>query len=500
MSYLKTVLLSVAMLLLPLLTLNAADDVWPEWPTVDQFSAGQSTQFRMPFFKNYYTYPNNEPLFFTLYLPQGFDPERRYPLAIQYQGQNSPPGHWVLRQMTGDEAIILGVSWSMSAPTQGQGLKLRDTGAYHIPACVHWLTSNFKIDRERILVGGFSAGGWSASSQAMRPQYRNISTHFVITGAGVRGRPVYSLFQGKKVFIASGTNDMNYDWSLKAKNTLTAQKFDVTYFQEEGVDHKLGPKMKVEMAKWFAALNPKENAEEWLQRAETIMSAKKPDVEAACVLLADVACLGPNNEFGKKARQRLEEIEGDALFMCERAWEMLSEKKYGLAMSAFKDAGKAAKKIKSKRLVKLCLRGLAEIPERQMVEQVCLLDQCEFNDRPYQSYMLCHDGVKRLSKQMKDFGGDIFKNNFDWYEDIMKKMKKPPKARLKAQKELVSLRLSIWSGKAVKNERETEKTREKLQGILDDVGDAPEKREAEELLLQLPAVEQFDVFGNNVKK
>ncbi len=474
----------------------AVEDQWPEWPSKDDFAAGQNVQFRLPFFKNYYTYPNNEPLFFTLYLSKDYDPTRHYPLCIQYQGQNAAPGHWVMRQAVADEAIILGVSWSMSAPMTAKEMRTRDTGMYHIPACVHWLTTQFLIDRERVIVGGFSAGGWSASSQAMRPQYRHISTHFLITGAGTRGRPVFELFKGRSVFLAAGTKDMNYDWAQKARAQLTNLGFDLTYFEEPEVEHALGPQMKVEMNKWFETFNVASNAQRYYDEAQELLAQKRPDMEAVCMRLADVAKLGDADLLKHKARAQLEELEGEALAMTEAAYEMLKQRKYGLAQNLFKDAGKLAKKKKSLRLIKLCMRGLAEIGEWQFVEQVTLLDQCEFTDRPYQAYLLCQDGVKRLSKPMANFGGELFKNNYDWYEDIMKKMKKPRKQRLSAQKALIGLRLKIWSGKAVKDEKAIDKTRTELEEIMASLDAAdPEQRELQELLGQLPAKEQLSLFG-----
>ena len=97
---------------------------------------------------------------------------------------------------------------------------------------------------------------------------------------------------------------------------------------------------------------------------------------------------------------------------------------------------------------------------------------------------------------MADFGGDIFMNNYDWYEGIMKKMQRPSKARLDAQKDLISLRLKIWSGKAVKDEESIDKTRVELEELLAtlELGD-PELRELNELLLQLPEKGQLSLFG-----
>ncbi len=477
--------------------LSSAEDVWPEWPDPKSFSeGGQGNQFRLPFFKDFYAYPNGEPLYNVLYLPDSYDPERSYPLAIAFQPQNGAPSHWFMKNMTSGDAIVLGISWSLKDPDHEANFKLTVTGAYHIPATVYWLQKHFKIDQKRIFVGGFSAAGWSATSEAMTTRFRNISTHFVITGAGIRGNPVYKWFEGNSVFVAAGTNDMNYDSAKRANATLGGLKYDVTYFEEPGVGHQVGPKMKVEMVKWYDSFSAKKNADVWLAEAEKLIAAGKNGMEPGCNLLASVATLGPNHELGKKARQRLEDLEGDALKKAEAAWQLLYQGHYSQAGIAFKEAGKLAKKQKSIRLMKWCLRGIDEISERQMVEQITLLDQCEYNDRAYQAYMLCADGEKRFGKAMKDKGGDLFKNSLKFFEKLVKESKKPSKERMKAQKDLIGIRMSIWSGKGIKDEKATNKTRAALEKLIASVGDAPEKREANELLVLLPVYEkESGLFG-----
>ena len=458
----------------------------PDWPDATRFSTGGNGEnFRLPFFQGYYAYPNGEDLFNVLYIPKNYDPQRAYPLCIIFQPQNGAPSPWFGKILSSGKAIVLGISWSATNKDNKNNMKIAKIGRYHIPGTYYWLQSQLNIDTSRIFVGGFSAGGWSATSEAMTNRFRFISTHFVVTGAGIRGAPTYKHYQGNNIFVAAGTNDMNYNHAKKAKSNFEGQGYKVTYFEEPGVGHQLGAQMKVEMAKWFDSFDPEIHAEKWLAESEQLIG-NKSTFEQGCTLLASVATLGPNNAHGKQARAKLVELEGEALTACEAAWQLLYQKKYAAANDAFKEAGKLAKKQKSARLLKSCVRGLSEITERQMVEQLNVLDAANQSGRPYQAYMLCADGDKRFGKYMKDFGGSPFGELTNFYKKRIGEVAKPSKEQLNAQKELVKQRFDIWSGKATKKQKSLDKCKEALQEIIDTIGDSLEAREAKELQALLP--------------
>lgn len=440
----------------------------------------------MPFFAGLLTYPNNEPLYNLLHVPPGYDPERTYPLCVRFQPQGSAPGVGEFVKMANGQAFVLGVSWPLSRPFQtGGGLSTLTSQDYFVPATVHWVLSNFSIDRSRIFVGGFSAGGWSASSQGMTPAFEHLSTRFVIMGAGLRGKFKTRLFKGSAAFVAAGMQGMNHGSAKAAASKLRKSGFEVTFVEEDGVGHAIGPKMWQALGAWYKSLDTREHAADWMARAQAM---EKKDKAGAAELYARVAALGPKNEHGKAARARLEEIEGEALASYEAARDLMDRGFYAHAKKAFARAGRTAAKKRVRRLISLCKAGIVEAGKRQFMEQAMAMEMAYFSGRPYESWLLAQDGAARYLRQLKTWVR-LFKSeskNKKLIDAATAAARREPK-RAKAQQKLVRARTVIWSA-GPKSKFKT--VRKDLAKIETDFAGKPEGTDAKTLLATLDALEK----------
>jgi hypothetical protein len=454
---------------------SGADELPPPWPKASSFPRGQMTRFRLPFFAGLYTYPSNEPLYNVLYLPRTYDETRRYPLIIRFQPQGGAPDIGLFRDVAdrGTGAVVLGVSWPLSKPDSETMFCTVTSEDHWYAATAQWAFSMFSIDRSRVFVGGFSAGGWAASSQGMDEQMRNISTHFVITGAGLRGSYTLTPFKGCPAFVAAGKNGMNHDSAVSAAQILRGARFDVTFVDEDGVGHEMGPQMKRAMLEWFDRFDPGTHADEWLAEAASLEKRNKAE---ACRLYASVAVLGAGDERGKRAREQLKELEGDALTAYEEAYDLLRSRRYSEATKAFTSAYRLATRARASRLVELCRRGLEEVAEWQFGEQAMAMEETFFTGRVFESCLLAQDGAARYasSASVKRWANLFRSEATKLTPDATAAARRDP-SRARAQKKLVGARIAIWTGKY-------DAARKALEEVRAGAPDTPEALDAAALI------------------
>lgn len=477
----RTLFVVASLSLLLMWALPAGEVTQPEWPDPSKFTPGQTTEFRLPFFAGLLTYGDDtRPLYNVLHVPAGYDPNRSYPLMIRFQPQGGKPSTYDLGKVCNNEAFVLGVSWPLSKP-EAEGWWTITSQDYLWPATAHWVFSNFNIDRTRVFVGGFSAGGWAASQEGMLPSMRHISTHFIILSAGMRGKYRMELYKGSPVFIGVGTEGMNYSSAKAAKSKLESAGFDVTYVEAPGVGHAIGEPVWDGIIKWYKRFDPQIHAEEWLAEAEKLQQRQRDE---ACRLYAKVATLGPKDERGKTARRKLEELEGEALAEYEAAYDLLRARNYPAAAKAFADAAKEARKKRSARLLQLCSDGLAEVTEWQFCEQAMEMEKAFFTGRAYESLLLAQDGAMRYASSLKEWA-QLFKSEAGKLtQDAMAAARSDIK-RAKAQTELVKARIAVWTGGS---KTKLEKAVEELEEIAKDFAGKPEGIDAGGLLQRIEAL------------
>jgi hypothetical protein len=422
-------------------------------------------------------------LYNVVWLPKGYDPEREYPLYVEFQPQDAKPGTWQLRQMS-EDAIGLGMSY-----VQTTDASMRNMSVLQVPihaATVQWALRTFRVDRARVFCGGFSGGGWAASESALQPQFRALSTHFVILGAGLRGQMAnpydLTLFVGDPVFLAAGTKDMNHDWMRRALEALTAAKLDVSSYEEPDVGHEVGPKTRDHAREWFAGFDPAVHAADWLAEAKKQLDDKAvADKTPALSKLAAVATLGPKSEQGKEARALLETREGAALTAYEHAWDELRARRYPEAEKAFAAAHAAAQKAKSARLVPLCQKGMQSVADWRCLEEAMTARAALADGRPVEANLLQQEGAGRYKSDAQYRAWTWIWDSIGAKADVAPKDQKHGAAQVELAKDSVLLWTGGMKGGAIK------KAREALTGMVSSLADSSEAREAQALIDRLPS-------------
>lgn len=100
-----------------------------------------------------------------LYLPEGYDPGRAYPLVFIGPGCGSDGQHGIqLQTTTGKDAIIVGLDPSTAVDPQGR--QCFDSQTFPDPEVPYFdqtlaaIEAKYCIDKSRIFVEGFSSGSW----------------------------------------------------------------------------------------------------------------------------------------------------------------------------------------------------------------------------------------------------------------------------------------------------------------------------------------------------
>ena len=238
--------------------------------------------------------------------------------------------------------------------------------------------------------------------------------------------------------------------------------------------------MKRAMIQWWGGFDPAVKGDEWMTKAATLEKRNKAE---ACKLYARVAVLGPNDPRGKRAREKLSELEGEVLGKYEEAYELLRRRRYVEATKAFSRAYRAASRSRAPRLMQLCKTRLAEIPEWQFGEHAMAMEETYFTGRIYESCLLAQDGALRYARAP---------STKRWAQMFKREAKKIVKeatgaarrdpTRARAQQKLVKARVAIWTGKYAA-------AKKVLEGIPAEHEGKPEGADAKMLLDRIEADE-----------
>lgn len=475
MSRLRIVLLFAA------LTALAAADLVDRWPDPAGFPAGAATTFRTPAFSGSTAYPDKDPLYHVLAVPANYDPTRSYPLCIRFQPQGSKPWTGDMTSWFGKETFVLAVSWVQDAASDGR-LTINETTT--MLSSIHWIISTWNIDRSRIFVGGFSAGGWAASSLGMSPIFDRLSTHFVILGAGLRGDYRLPPQVGKPALVAHGSEDMNADAGKKAAAALTAAKLEVTHFIENGVGHSVGPQMKEQAATWYKTFDPAAHAADWIVEGEKL-KADKATIAQGYARLGAVAGLGAGFPEAAKAREILDggdlsEVRG----ILDQARQARGARDFHAMRHHSGLAFKAASKAKAPHL-QLEAEGLMrDTWEWQTIAHQVEVKAAWDQGCPQEAFVLAQAGAGTYQKALADWADFA-----DPYPNLIKRLQAltPPavsKDEAKIQAKAAELRLKLWGDKYT-NAKTLAKDRESFRAMLDGLGEGPTKTRGSVLVADL---------------
>jgi hypothetical protein len=471
-------LLILLMLALPTPRIAAEDDAntFIEWPDTTTFTKGKTTTFRLPFFEKLFTYPNDKPLYNVLYLPKDYDPTQAYPLCVRFQIQGFEPATHDFVELSDEKAIVLGVSMVMTKPIERDKIVTLSSETYHIAATVQWVMAKFNIDRTRVFVGGFSAGGWNASAIGMSVPFQHISTHFVILSAGLRGNYRAELFKGREAIVGAGTKDLFYQDTKIAGNSLRTRGLGVTYFEIPSLKDEDTIWRNSTLKEWWTKFSTEKNAENWLLEADGL---EKKNPAEALQKWVRVAALGENNPSGKAALARLEKLEGKALPAYQQAVQFLRSRKYELARKAFTDAGKLASQNRSPRIIELCTLGLQDVEEWRFCEHLMAMEEAQLSGRFLEACIISQEGTTRFKTTLPTWAS-IFNMRLTegkWTPNA-ETLSRENLPRAKAQQLLAKAFLQILSG-------EGEKIRADLEKLAKDQAALPEGKAANRLLKRL---------------
>ena len=239
--------------------------------------------------------------YFVVYVPTDYVAERRWPVIFCYHGQNGKPTPWPFREVLGGKGfIIVGMGY---LDERQQRLTTAEFDRYMarevecVEAAAAYVARRLSVDKEEFFVGGFSMGGWMASSmgEATPATWAGIA----ILGAG---RQKFDLpmrnprsLRSKPIYIGVGDNDPNFPHAKTAVQFYEKLGAKVTFEEYEGLGHQMKADSKV-LRDWLWAngtlrvLKPRLAAARAAEQAGKLGKAYALYQDVALVSEADAAC------------------------------------------------------------------------------------------------------------------------------------------------------------------------------------------------------------------
>ena len=261
---------------------------------------------------------------FVAYVPTDYSPRRRWPAIFCYHGQGGQPTTWPFKDVTGGKGfIILGMGY---LPEISKPMSLAEMDRYVARemdcalAALAAVESKVRVDRDQLIVGGFSMGGWIAS--AMGEGGAAVWRGVAVLGAGRRkfDQPLKNAasLRGKLIYIGVGDKDPNFPHARKAADFYTKAGAKVTFEEYPGLGHQMKMDTKV-LREWLLALaaapqqlKARLAAARAAEQAGKLGKAYTLHSELAAVSDTDASCLAAAESAKKLADQaesRLAEAE-----------------------------------------------------------------------------------------------------------------------------------------------------------------------------------------------
>ncbi len=177
----------------------------------------------------------NGPHTYTLYLPDGFDSAETYPLIISlhFAGYNGP--HYGRSLL--DAAVIDGfreLNSIIIAPDSQSWAS--DIGKQSTVATINVALDNYNIDRERVLMTGYSMGG--GGTWFLGAQMQDLFTALMPMAAFPRENSA-EISWAIPIIALNSTADELFDYAEGERriNEIAAAGADVTLVKVDGVSH-----------------------------------------------------------------------------------------------------------------------------------------------------------------------------------------------------------------------------------------------------------------------
>lgn len=197
---------------------------------------------------------------YVLSLPKDYDPKKEYELIVALHGSGDPPEHFVkaLRALMPTRDYIL------AAPYSKDVMEWRSTEIPAVEATVTDVQKNCRIQKDRVLLLGYSAGGGIGFFFiAQRPK---LFAGFAGFAQAVNTEELpdeeFAAAKDVLVYYSVGSDDKYAAASVETDKTLKRLGFTYAYDAPHGVGHIITREQLKRCFDWFDAAFKKKDAAE----------------------------------------------------------------------------------------------------------------------------------------------------------------------------------------------------------------------------------------------
>jgi len=267
--------------------------------------------------------------YFTVYVPSDYRASRRWPAIFCYHGQGGKQTVWPFREITGGKGfIVVGMSYLDQSPrrlTTAEFDQQMAREAECVATALARVASRLAVDREQLFVGGFSMGGWMASSMA--EACPELWAGIAILGAGRQkfDLPLQNprILRNKPIYIGVGEKDPNYPAAQKGADFYRKVGAVVTFEKYDGLAHQMKMDTPV-LPAWLLANGPQRQLQPRLAAARAAEQAGK--LGKAFALYSELAQVSETSETCLAAADAAKKLAEQAEGRLAEAEKALAEK------------------------------------------------------------------------------------------------------------------------------------------------------------------------------
>lgn len=180
-----------------------------------------------------------------VFIPKDYKQGTPLPLILHLHGSGDKPTTAPWRAALEERgAIIVGLSYGAQADGGSGGMVLGDpdscrSGAAYIEKVRAAVDAQYGIDQERVVLSGFSMGGWGVNYYGFLDSARDRYAAYAIMAAGTTEAPTVDLTvaKGQPVLLLNGSEDAALPSANTGKPLLTKAGAVVTQVVLEGEGH-----------------------------------------------------------------------------------------------------------------------------------------------------------------------------------------------------------------------------------------------------------------------
>ena len=255
--------------------------------------------------------------FFLVYVPQGYTPDRAWPVIFCYHGAGGSAGTFPFQQITrGKGFIIIGMNYATKQYHKYLRHEHTDPEKALFDEALAIVSARLNIAKELIFMGGYSQGGYSTT--VLGEQMLDKLAGLIVLGAGRtyvdRSSPPGQQIRGKPIFYGVGELDEKHN--PRARNAVEMYRkwgADVTFEEWEGVEHS-GPfslmLQSTQMLDWLLANGPLKSVDTKLAQAH--QAEKSSKLGKAFTLYNEVSKILPEYKVCIEAAKAAENLAAKA--------------------------------------------------------------------------------------------------------------------------------------------------------------------------------------------